>query len=302
MTDIANVTVFGTGVLGSQIIMQAAYNGKQVTGYDISDELLAKLPDRWEWMRGFYRRDLPDFDEKRFDEAIASIRTTTDIAEAVAEADIVIEAVPENLELKRKVWSQIGEAAPERTIFATNSSSLQPSDFADATGRPERFLALHFANMVWLHNTGEVMRMERTDDAVFDTVLEFAAEIALEPIAIRKETPGYVLNSLLIPLLNAGAYLYANGVADPEDIDRTWKVATGAPNGPFEIYDTVGFNVAVNIIRNNPEDATLQEFADLLEERGIRQGRAGRADGAGFYTYNEDGEAVAPVEEWRLGS
>src|SRR5699024_6283426 len=104
ITRITNVTVFEPRILGPQIIMQTSYHGKTVPGYDISDELLAELPERWEWMRDYYRRDLPDFDEKRFDGAIASIRTTTDIPEAVADADLVIEAVPENLDLKKDVW------------------------------------------------------------------------------------------------------------------------------------------------------------------------------------------------------
>jgi 3-hydroxybutyryl-CoA dehydrogenase len=297
-TTINTVAVLGTGVLGSQIIMQAAYHGKQVVGYDVSQELLDRLPARWEWMRGFYRKDLPDFDEQRFDHAIASITTATDLATAVADADLVIEAIPEDLGLKRKVWADVGAAAPERTIFATNSSSLRPSDFAAATGRPDRFLALHFANMVWLHNTGEVMRTPQTDDAAFDAVLAFAAEIGLEPIAIRKETPGYLLNSLLIPLLNAAARLYVNGVADPADIDKTWKVATGAPEGPFEIFDVVGFNVAWNI-SSRSDDPDQRRFAELLKQ-GIDAGKTGRADGEGFYRYDGNGDVVGPVERWQL--
>lgn len=299
MTTIKNVTVFGTGVLGSQIMMQAAYHGKAVTGYDISDELLAKLPDRWEWMRGYYERDLPDYDGKRFSDAVASIQTTTDTAEAVADADIVIEAVPENLELKRQVWAQIGAAAPAKTIFTTNSSSLLPSDFADVTGRPEKFLALHFANLVWKNNTGEVMGTARTDKRYFDTVVEFASEIGLVPIPIRKETPGYVLNRLLIPFLNAAAYLYVDGIANPGDVDEVWRIATGSPMGPFQTYDVVGFNVALNIIRNDREDERLQKFGDMLAKR-IDAGKSGLSDGEGFYHYDADGNRGAPTEQWKL--
>lgn len=299
MTDIQNVTVFGTGVLGSQIIMQAAYHGKTVTGYDVSDDLLAKLPDRWKWMRGGYEHDLADFDGGRFDQAVESIKTTTDVATAVADADLVIEAVPENLDLKRKVWSQIGEAAPAKTIFTTNTSSLRPSDFAEATGRPEKFLALHFANKVWRFNTGEVMVAQKTDQKWFDTVIEFASEIGLVPIPVRKETPGYLLNSLLIPWLNAAAYLYVNGVANPEDVDKAWKIATGAPTGAFETYDIVGFNVALNIIRNDKDDAQLQKFGDKLEQ-AIKAGRAGLGDGRGFYIYDSAGRRGEPAPEWKV--
>lgn len=299
MSSIQNVTVLGTGVLGSQIMMQAAYHGKNVVGYDISAELFDKLPERWDWMRGYYERDLGDYDAARFDEAVGRISTTTDMTEAVREADLVIEAVPENLDLKRKVWAEVGAASPERTIFATNSSSLRPSDFAEATGRPERFLALHFANLVWKHNTGEVMLTPQTDSGVFDAVLDFAGEIGLVPIPMRKETPGYVINSLLIPWLDAAGRLYAAGVAEPADIDRVWKVATGSPAGPFQAYDTVGFNVAAHIIRNRPEETELQRFADLLEASAA-QGHAGLGDGQGFYVYDENGAVVRPAEGWEL--
>ncbi|WP_010540013.1 3-hydroxyacyl-CoA dehydrogenase [Dietzia alimentaria] len=295
MTDITNVTVFGTGVLGSQIMMQAAYHGKTVTGYDISDDLLVKLPERWEWMRGYYKRDLPDFDEKRFDDAIASISTTTDIADAVADADLVIEAIPEQLELKKKVWAQIGESAPEKTIFATNTSTLRPSDFADDTGRPEKFLALHFANLVWRYNTGEVMVAEKTEQKYFDIVLEFADEIGLVPIPILKETPGYLLNGLLVPWLQAGAGLYVDGVANPVDIDNVWRTATHSPQGPFEVFDVVGFNVAANISRMG--DEKQRKFAEILQ-KGIDAGKTGLSDGEGFYTYDSDGKVVAPVTSW----
>lgn len=298
MTEIQNVTVFGTGVLGSQIMMQAAYHGKTVVGYDISDELLAKLPDRWEWMRGYYKRDLLEFDERRFDEAIEAIKTTTDTAEAVADADVVIEAVPENLELKKKVWADIGASAPEKTIFLTNSSTLRPSDFAEATGRPQKFLALHFANLVWRYNTGEVMVTDKTDRAYFDIILGFASEIGLVPVPVRKEIPGYVLNSLFVPWLRAGADLYVDGIANPADIDNVWRVATGSPAGPFQSYDTVGFNVAANIARASGEEKQLK-FAELLQ-KGIDAGKAGLGDGEGFYTYDSEGKRLDPVEHWNI--
>jgi len=298
VTTLQKVTVFGTGVLGSQIIMQAAYHGKDVTAYDVDDEALAQLPARWEWMRGYYQRDLPDFDAERFDKAVSSIRTTTDIADAVTDADVVIESIPENLELKKSVWAKIGEAVPERTVLLTNTSSLLPSSFADSTGHPERFLALHFANLVWKNNTGEVMATAKTAPEHFDAVLAFAGEIGLVPVPVRKEVPGYVLNSLLIPWLDAGAKLYQGGVSDPEDIDNVWKIATGAPKGPFEVYDVVGFNVAYNISRVS-DDPLKKAFAEETLKKGIDAGTTGLGVGEGFYRYDKDGNNLGAVESWK---
>ncbi|WP_420098015.1 3-hydroxyacyl-CoA dehydrogenase [Corynebacterium sp.] len=301
MTDntISTVTVLGTGVLGSQIVMQAAYAGKLVVAYDINQELLDKLPDRWEWMRGYYRTDVADYSPDAFDAAVSRITTSTDLAGAVSAADVVIEAVPENMELKKEVWAEVGAAVPAHTILLTNSSSLRPSDFADATGHPDRFLALHFANLVWKYNTGEVMATPRTDQAVFDRTVEFAGEINLEAVPVLKEIPGYLLNSLLIPWLDAAAGLYVAEAGNPADIDRDWRIATGSPSGPFETFDTVGFNVAVNITRGNPEATdALKTFADLLQERGIDKGRAGLGDGVGFYEYDSDGAVVRPNPDW----
>ncbi len=292
------VTVLGTGVLGSQIAMQAAYHGKTVVAYDVAEELLEKLPDRWEWMRGYYKRDLPDYNEENFNAAIARIQTTTDLKEAVSEADIVIEAIVEDVDIKKKVWAQVGEAAPAHTIFATNTSSLLPSSFGSASGRTDKFLALHFANMVWKSNTGEVMRTAETSDESFEATLKFAEEIGLVAIPIYKEIPGYVLNGLLIPWLEAGSNLFVDGIAQPADIDRVWKVGTGSPHGPFEVYDVVGFGVASHVAKNNP-DPRSQEFATKLEE-SIARGETGLGSGKGFYIYDEQGEIVKPNPAWEL--
>ncbi|MCI1257128.1 MAG: 3-hydroxyacyl-CoA dehydrogenase [Corynebacterium provencense] len=299
MSEIRNVTVLGTGVLGSQIVMQAAYAGKNVVAYDIKQEFLDKLPDRWEWMRGHYSRDLSDFSDEKFDAAIARITGSTDLSEAVKAADVVIEAVPENLELKKTVWAGVGAAVPEHTILLTNSSSLRPSDFADSTGHPDRFLALHFANMVWKSNTGEVMATAQTDPAVFTRTVEFAREINLQAFPIHKEIPGYLLNSLLIPWLNAAGNLYVEKAANPSVIDEDWKVSTGSPRGPFEIYDIVGFNVAYNIIQaRQPEGSPLRKFGDELKSRGIDKGHTGVGDGLGFYEYDSEGSIVRPNPDW----
>ena len=144
----------------------------------------------------------------------------------------MIEAVPEKLELKREVFAQLGQLAPEKTIFATNSSSLLPSAMAESTGRPERFLAMHFANEIWVHNTAEIMGHPGTDPAVYRVVVEFARRIGMVPIELKKEQPGYIINSLSIPWLGAAMELLVAGGADPETIDNVWHIDKEAPEGP----------------------------------------------------------------------
>jgi 3-hydroxyacyl-CoA dehydrogenase len=279
-----NLTVLGTGVLGSQIAFQAAYQGKDVVAYDLSDEILAKLTARWEYLKPLYLRDLPGATPEKLDAAIGRIRTSSDLADALKDAEIVIEAVPEVLQVKRDTWAKAGAVAPAHTVFATNSSTLLPSDIADATGRPEKFLALHFANEVWRQNIGEIMGHAGTAPQYLDTVATFAEEIGMVPVKLKKEQPGYIVNSLLIPFMTAASKLYLHNVADVEEIDKTWRIATGSPFGPFEIYDIIGMETPYTLNAQS-EDPELREFAQILKRDFIDQGRMGRGTGKGFYDY-----------------
>ena len=276
----ARVTVLGLGVLGAQIALQTAAHGVDVTAYDVDDAALAAGRGRLDAFAAQAAAVMPDAEAYRG--APDRIRLVSDLAEAVREADLVIEAVPERLELKRDVWARVGAAAPEATVFATNSSSLLPSAIADATGRPDRFLALHFANGIWVNNTAEVMGTSQTDAAVADRVQAFAEAIGMVAIRLHKEQPGYVLNSLLIPFLGAAAELLVKGVADPATIDLTWRKATGAPAGPFQIYDVIGLRTAYAVASADPRSAV---WAAHLKEHYLDQGKLGVESGEGFYRY-----------------
>ncbi|QRY52870.1 3-hydroxyacyl-CoA dehydrogenase [Mycolicibacterium septicum] len=285
MTDsIKTVTVLGTGVLGSQIAFQSAFKGFTVTAYDIDDKVLETAKDRFEKLAETYANEVPDARDGKAQEALARLTLTSDLAAAVADADLVIEAIPEILDLKRETYQKLGELAPAKTIFATNSSTLLPSDLKDSTGRPDKFLALHFANRVWQFNTAEIMGTTDTDPAVFAEVVEFAKAIGMVPIELHKEKAGYVLNSLLVPFLNAAAELAAGGYADPSAVDDTWRIATGAPVGPFQIYDIIGLTTPYNIMANG--DAEDQKLAAWLKANYIDKGKLGLATGEGFYKYN----------------
>lgn len=281
-----NLTVLGTGVLGSQIAFQAAYRGKDVVAYDANDEALARLGARWDYLKPLYLRDLPDATPEKLDAAIGRIRVSTDLSDALKDTEIVIEAVPEVLQVKHDVWAKAGAIAATNTVFATNSSTLLPSDMADASGRPEKFLALHFANEVWRLNTAEIMGHAGTAPHYLDVVATFAEEIGMVPIRLKKEQPGYILNSLLVPFMTAAAKLYVRDVADVAVIDATWRRATGAPFGPFEIYDIIGMETPYNLNAHS-EDSELREFAQILKQKFINQGRLGRATGQGFYAYDQ---------------
>ncbi|MDN4056526.1 3-hydroxyacyl-CoA dehydrogenase [Massilia sp. YIM B02763] len=283
MNTISKVTVLGTGVLGAQIAFQAAYSGFDVSAYDIGEAALEQARQRFAGLAATYAKDVPGADSAKTDAALARIVTFTDLGAAVAEADLVIEAIPEVLELKRQTYQKLATLAPARTIFATNSSTLLPSEIKDSTGRPDRFLALHFANQIWKFNTAEVMGTADTDPAVFDAVVAFAAAIGMVPIPVRKEKAGYVLNSLLVPLLNAAAELAAGGYADPHDVDKVWRIATGAPLGPFQIYDVIGLTTPYNILSHGDEHT--RQLAAWLKENYIDKGKLGIASGEGFYSY-----------------
>ncbi|MGF2614234.1 3-hydroxyacyl-CoA dehydrogenase [Rossellomorea vietnamensis] len=282
-----NITVAGSGVLGSQIAFQTAFHGFNVSVYDINDEALEKAKDRVINLKPRYQEDLGASQED-VDAAFDRMSFYSDLGKAVEDADLVIEAVPEVVKIKTEFYEKLGSAAPEKTIFATNSSTLLPSQFAKATGRPEKFLALHFANEIWTNNTAEVMGHPGTDKNVFEDLLKFAKAIGMVALPLYKEQPGYILNSLLVPFLEAGQMLLVKDVSDAHTIDKTWMIATGAPKGPFAILDIVGITTAYNISSAKAEATGSEEFAKLaamLKTEFIDKGKLGRETGEGFYTY-----------------
>ncbi|WP_339205712.1 3-hydroxyacyl-CoA dehydrogenase [Paenibacillus sp. FSL K6-3182] len=282
-----NITVAGSGVLGSQIAYQTAFKGFNVSVYDINDEALERAKERIVNLKPRYQEDLGATSEE-VNAAYDRISFSSDLSQAVAGADLVIEAIPEVVQMKIDFYKKLGEAAPAKTIFATNSSTLLPSQFAHATARPEKFLALHFANEIWKNNTAEIMRHPGTDMKVFDEVIAFAKAIGMVALPLHKEQPGYILNSLLVPLLEAAQLLLVKEVADVETIDKTWMVATGAPLGPFAILDVVGINTAYNIGIAKAQatgDQNFEKVATLLKSEYVDKGKLGRATGEGFYKY-----------------
>jgi 3-hydroxybutyryl-CoA dehydrogenase len=284
--QIRNVTVCGSGVLGAQIAFQTAFHQFEVVVYDISNEQLEKLKTRFQQLSEAYQKDL-NATQQALDAAVARISCSTDLSEATKDADLVIEAIPENVQIKKDFYMQLGNVAPAKTIFCSNSSTLLPSQFAQETGRPERFCALHFANNIRTRNTAEIMGHAGTDPKVFNSVVAFAKAIGMIALPIHKEQPGYILNSLLVPFINAGMELYVNGVAEPHTIDKTWMKATGAPRGPFGICDAIGMNTLYNVFKMAADKGgeQAQKVVQVLQEKFIDKGKLGVQTGEGFYTY-----------------
>lgn len=279
-----NILVAGGGVLGSQIALQNAVHGKEVTVYDISDDAVAAAKKRVASFKDLLVVDIKEISDEQAQADIAKITYTSDLASALKGIDLVIEAVPESLAIKKDFWNKASEAADEQTVFATNSSSLLPSKIATFVDRPTKFIALHFANIVWAHNTAEIMAQPKTDTDLPAQMETFAQEIGMVPILVKKEQPGYVLNTMLMPFLSAGAYLWYHDIADPDKIDKTWMIATNAPYGPFGILDVVGLRTVVNILKNN-QDAESQGIAEKLQKEYVDQGKLGTETGEGFYKY-----------------
>lgn len=283
---IKNVTVAGTGVLGSQIAYQTAFKGFDVSAYDINDEAVEKGKERFNVLKQRYQDD--QYGTK--DEAEAAykrITLHTDLAKAVENADLVIEAVPELLDVKKDFYKKLSEVAKEDTIFASNSSTMIPSQLVEFTGRPEKYLHLHFANEIWKLNIAEIMKHEKTSPEVFDEIIEFAKAIGMVPIPLHKEQPGYVLNTLLVPHIKAAVQLAADGIADPKVVDKTWMISTGAPFGPFAFLDIIGPNTPYNLYKAFGEggDELSGRVAQWIKSEYLDKDKMGKANGKGVYTY-----------------
>ena len=279
-----NVTIAGSGVLGSQIAFQSAFFGFHVSVYDINDGAIEAAKTRIASLKTTYGTYFND--TEKAEKAFASLTYYTDLAEAVKNADLVVEAVPERIEIKQSFYESLAKVAPEKTVFASNSSTLLPSQFAAFTGRPEKFLALHFANSIWQNNTAEIMGHPGTDARYVEQVTDFARAINMVPFVLKKEQPGYILNTLLVPFLSAAMELWVKDIADPQTIDKNWMISTGAPRGPFAIYDIVGMETPYNLNLMRAETDPAAKFvADKIKREMIDKGKMGMSSGEGFYKY-----------------
>ena len=314
------IVIIGGGVLGSQIAFQCAYSGYDTTLLIRKEdnkqkikksleklqktyiETLTEMTPKHNWARGL--ADTNNFNrEKSIEKAektMENIKIEIDQAKALEDADLVIESITENIEIKKALYQQIAKILPEKTVIVTNSSTLLPSKFADSTKRPNKFLSMHFANAIWKNNIVEVMGHEKTEQKYFDEIIEFGKSIRMIPLPVTKEKSGYLLNSMLVPFLLSALDLYANGISDPVSIDKAWTLGTGAPHGPFQIMDVVGLETVKNIVEQYQKVPTLinpllkkmmlpYNYKNMLNivNKYIGEGKTGKASGEGFYKYEE---------------
>lgn len=293
INGINKILVVGSGAMGSQIGMVCAISGYDVTVQDIDESMLEKARKQLE-SRMARNVEKGGMEQEEVEEAFGRLDFTTDLEEAATEADFVIEAAVEKLDIKRGIFSKLDAATPEHAILATNSSTIVSSQIAGATGRPDRVCNMHFFNPALIMKCVEVVRGPETSDATVETTVELARRIGKAPVILEKEISGFVANRILGALRDEAIYLYENGIASFEDIDTACKTALGHPMGPFELMDLTGIDIGyyVKTARyeesGDPKDKPSQSVTEKFEK-----GDLGRKTGKGWYEYDDQGQKLS---------
>jgi 3-hydroxybutyryl-CoA dehydrogenase len=283
--DIKRVLILGAGTMGQQIGLECAMHGYHVVVHDLTQEILDKALRRVAKLGSWYvsRGRLT---EEKLREALARISATPDPAEAARDVDFVSESIPEDPELKGKVLGRFHKLCPERTVFTTNTSTLVPSMFAAATGRPEKLAALHFHDLR-SNNVVDLMPHPGTSPEVVDLVRAFAESLGQIVIRVHREHNGYVFNTMLSGLFSSALMLASTEVATIEDIDRSWMGVMRTSMGPFGIMDQIGLSTVWSITAywaGKTGDAQAQANADFLKQY-VDKGYLGFKTNQGFYSY-----------------
>ncbi|MHC1585331.1 MAG: 3-hydroxybutyryl-CoA dehydrogenase [Candidatus Syntropharchaeia archaeon] len=284
--EIKKIAVLGAGIMGSGIAQVCAQSGYEVAMRDIEDSFVER------GMNGI-KKNLERMVKKEkisqedANAILGRIKGTTDLKEAVKDADIVIEAVVENVDIKKGVYKEIDGICPEHTIFASNTSSISITEMASVTNRPDKFVGMHFFNPVPMMKLVEVIRGFLTSDETVKIVKDLAVKLGKTPVE-SKDSAGFIANRIALPMLNEAYYALMEGVATKEDIDTAMKLGYNHPMGPFELSDLVGLDTILSIF-----EVFYKEFGDpkyrpcpLLRQM-VRAGYLGRKSGKGFYDYTQ---------------
>lgn len=285
--EIKHVAVLGAGLMGRQIAMQCALKGFSTKCYEVADAARAAAAAFSEdWLNKRVAKGKMTEEEAA---AIAGrLAFTAEMEQTVRCADIVIEAVPDIVEVKRKVWAECDRFAPAHCLYGSNSSYIVSSQFCDAVADPSRMCNMHFFNPALVMKTVEVVKGPHTAQETVDAVFAFAQAIGKEPVTIQKEIYGFVVNRIFSAMTREACYLVDMGIATPEDIDKACRGALGHAMGPLETLDMTGIDLEYNCNMEHMRqtgDRNYLPAACLAEMYG--RGDYGRKTGKGFYTYKE---------------
>ncbi|SEH51568.1 3-hydroxyacyl-CoA dehydrogenase [Halopenitus malekzadehii] len=284
-----NVTVLGAGTMGHGIAQVTAMAGHDVTIRDIEESILEDGVEAIERnLQGGVERD--KLTQAEADAALDRIDTTTDLAGAVTDAAFVIEAVPEDLDLKRDTFTDVEEHVTDDTIIASNTSSLSMTAIADALEHPERAVGLHFFNPVHIMGLVEIIVAEQTSEDTLAAATDLVEEIDKEPVTVT-DTAGFASSRLGVALGVEAIRMLEEGVASAEDIDQAMELGYNHPMGPLELTDVVGLDVRLDILEYLREELGERFKPPQTLKRKVRAGKLGKKSGEGFYVW-EDGEIV----------
>jgi 3-hydroxybutyryl-CoA dehydrogenase len=287
LTNIKRVTVLGAGLMGHGIAQVAAQVGKYEV--DLRDVEQRFIDSGMNMMKDSLQRFVKkgQLSEAEMKAILARIHPTLELKEAVSNSDLIIEAVPESLDLKKSTFREIDAYAPTRAIIASNTSSVSITEMASATKRPEKVCGMHFFNPPQLMKLVEVIRGAKTSDETVQTVLEVARTMEKETVLVKKDSPGFIVNRILIPALNEAVALYWEGVADRDDIDKAIKLGLNWPMGPMMLLDYIGLDTTLAISDVLTKELDPKFHATTGLKQMVRAQLLGRKTGKGFYDWTQ---------------
>ena len=295
LEDVQHVTVLGAGNMGHGIAEVAALAGYDVALRDIEEEFVQDGYDQIEWSLGkLAEKDRIGDDEA--DAALDRVEAYVDLEDSLADADVVVEVVPEKMAIKKDVYDEVVEYAPEEAVFVSNTSSLSITELSEVTDRPERFCGMHFFNPPVRMDLIEVISGKHTSEDTLELIEGLAESMGKTPVRVRKDSPGFIVNRILVPLMNEAAWIVESGDATMEAVDSTTKFDVGIPMGLFELADQVGIDVGYHVLEYMHE--VLGEAyrpCPLLVDKA-EAGELGKKTGSGFYDYEDGDGAQIPTD------